>query len=140
MISVRSKWPGVGGVDAEIGRQFHRAAHALGNVAKRAVAEDGELSAAKKLSFAGRDRAQIILDQLGMFFTTSENEQKIMPLPPSFFLEGCRDRNAIQDRVNGNVERRFCSSREMPGLFKVAAISWSISSRLPAFSCFLAAE
>src|SRR5580658_143295 len=55
---------GVLGVDAEIGGQLHGAAHALGNVAEGAIAEDGRIQGGKEIVGRGDHGAKIFLDQV----------------------------------------------------------------------------
>ena len=57
---------GVGGVDAEVGGQLHRAADALGDVAERAVGEDRRVQRRVVVVRVGHDRAEILAHQVGM--------------------------------------------------------------------------
>ena len=52
---------GVPLVDAEIGRQLHRAAHALGHVDERAVGEDRRVERRVEIVGHRHDRAEILL-------------------------------------------------------------------------------
>ena len=55
-----------GGVDAEIGRQLHRAAHPLGDVAERAVGEDRGIERRIEIVGIGDDAPEVLADQIGM--------------------------------------------------------------------------
>ncbi len=57
---------GVGGVDAEVRRELHGAAHTLGDVAERAVGEDRGVQGGEEVVAVRNDRAQVLLDQLRM--------------------------------------------------------------------------
>ena len=80
------KLPGILGIDAEIGRQFHRATHALGNVSKRSIRKDGgiqrrERSCPSKAPPCPDTSAPVP----GCFCTASEKPQKMIPSSASFF-------------------------------------------------------
>ena len=55
---------GVGGIDAEVGGQLHRAAHALGDVAERAVGEDRGVERGEEVVAVGDDRAEVPADKV----------------------------------------------------------------------------
>ena len=56
----------VAGVDAEVGGQFHRACHTLGNEHKRAVAEHSRVEGSKVIVVTGNHGTQITLNQIGI--------------------------------------------------------------------------
>ncbi len=58
---------GVALVDAEIGRQLHRAAHARRHVDERAVGEHRRVQRGKEVVRGRHHRAEILLHQFGMF-------------------------------------------------------------------------
>ena len=62
------KLPGVPGVNAEIGRKFHRAADAFGNIHIRAVGKDRGIKTGEKIVGIRHDRAEILSYQFRMFF------------------------------------------------------------------------
>ena len=71
---------GILGVDAEIGRQFHRAAHALGHQHEGAVAEHRGVEAGEDIVALRHDAAEIFLDQLGIFAGSLRRcDRKITP-------------------------------------------------------------
>ena len=51
---------GVGGIDAEVGGQLHRAVHALGDVAERAVGEHRGVERGEEVVPVGNDRAEVL--------------------------------------------------------------------------------
>ncbi len=115
--------PGVRGVDPEVGRQLHRAAHTLWNVDKRAVAEDRAVECRKEIVGDRYDRAQVLLDQLGMFLhglrERHEDDADLRePLPERrgnrYAIEHGIDRNTGQDfpLVEGNPQL-FIGSEEL---------------------------
>ena len=77
---------GVLGVDAEVRGQLHRAAHALGDVAERAVAEDRRVQGGEEVVVVRHHRAEVLRTSSGWFCTASENEQKMMPSSASLSL------------------------------------------------------
>ncbi len=60
------KLPGIGGVDAEVGRQLHRAANALGDVDERTITEDGRVQRGKIIVASRHYRTEVLPDELGM--------------------------------------------------------------------------
>ena len=56
-----------GGVDAEVGAQLHRAAHALGDVDEGAVGEHRRVEGGVEIIGVGHDLAQIFAHKLGIF-------------------------------------------------------------------------
>ena len=56
--------PGVGGVDAEVRGQLHRAAHAGRHVDERAVGEHGAIERGVEIVGVRHDAAEVLLDQL----------------------------------------------------------------------------
>ena len=57
---------GLGGVDAEIGRELHRAAHARRHIGEGAVAEDGRIERGEEIVALRHDRAEIFAHEIGM--------------------------------------------------------------------------
>jgi hypothetical protein len=53
-------------IDAEIGRELHRAAHALGHVDEGAVGEHRRVQRGKEIVGHRNDRAEIFLHQIGI--------------------------------------------------------------------------
>ena len=76
----------------------------------------------------------------GWFSTASENEQKMMPSSPSFFLNVVATDTESKTASTATPENSFCSSSGIPSLSKVFLISGSTSSRLASFFRFFGAE
>ena len=66
-------------VDAEIGGQLHRAAHALRDVDEGAVGEDRAVQRREEVVALRHHRAEVLRTSSGWFCTASEMEQKMMP-------------------------------------------------------------
>ena len=101
------KLAGVFGVDAEIGRQFHRAAHAFGNVNKGAVGKDRAVEGGKIIVMHRHDFAQPSFDELGIFLDRlgdgAENHSRLLQL-----LAECGGHaNAVKHRIHRHFARAF---------------------------------
>ena len=115
MISVRSNWPVSDGIDAEIGRKLHRAAHALGHIDKGAVGKDRRIERGEEIVGHRHDGAQIFLHQLGIiadrFGDRAEDHARFVQL----FLEGGGDRNAESNTAStATPASAICSCSGMP--------------------------
>ena len=66
-------------VDAEIGRELHRAAHARRHVDERAVGEHRRIERREEVVGHRHDRAEILLHQLGMLADRLRHRQKMTP-------------------------------------------------------------
>ena len=114
---------GVRGVDAEVGRQLHRAAHALRHVAERAVGEHRRVERREEVVADRHHRAEVLLHQFGCSCTASENEQKITPVSPAPALNVVATETESNDRVDRervHAGQISCSLSEMPSLSYVA--------------------
>jgi hypothetical protein len=96
---------GIGGVDAEIGAELHRAAHALRNVDEGAVGEDRRVEAGEEIVARGHDRAEIfpnqvrkLPDRLG---DGAEDDAGALQLG----AEGGGDGDAVEHRVDRDLAR-----------------------------------
>ncbi len=98
---------GVGRVDAEVGRQLHRAAHALGDVDERAVGEDRRVQGGEEVVGVRDDRAQVLADQFGVLpHRLGERAEDDAHLG-QFLLEGRGHRDAVEDRVDRDAGEHF---------------------------------
>jgi hypothetical protein len=100
MISVRSNWPVLLLVDAEIGRQLHRAAHARRHIDERAVGEHRRIERGKEIVVTGTTVPRYFFTSSGCSWTASEIGMKITPALASSGLEGGGHRNRIEHRVD----------------------------------------
>src|SRR5207237_2691181 len=91
---------GVLRVDAEVGRQLHRAAYALGDVDEGTVAEDGGVEGREEVVRVGNHGTQVLLDQLRMLLHRlgegTEDDARLGQLR----LEGGGHRDAVEDGVH----------------------------------------
>ena len=102
---------GVALVDAEIGRQLHRAAHARRHIDERAVGEHRRVQRREEIVGDRHHRAEIFLHQLGIladrFRDRHEDHAGLLQL----FLEGGRDRNRIEHRIDRDRCARLPDAR-----------------------------
>ncbi len=130
---------GLRGVDAEIGRKLHRTAHALGDVAERAVGEDGGIQRGKKIVRVRHDRAEIFFHQVGMLLhrlaERAENDALFRELLRD---TSCRRRRNQTPRPPPRRRAARVPSAECRAFRKSPAVSGSTSSRLfgPSVFCF----
>ena len=92
-------------VDAEIGRQLHRAAHALGHEYEGAVGEYRRVQ--RRIEIVGRrdHRAEIFLHQLGMLADGFRDRAEDDAGLGQFLLEGGDDRDRIEHGVDRDAAR-----------------------------------
>ena len=95
------KLPCVAGVDAEVAAQFHGAAHTLGYVDKRAVAEYGAVEGRKEVVAVGHHGAQVLAHQVAMLLHGLADRAEDDALLGQFFLEGGLHRHRVHDGVDG---------------------------------------
>ena len=88
-------------VDAEIGRQFHRAADAFWDVYERAVGEDGAVERGEEVVTIGHDGAQILADKLWVFADGLTDGAEYDAFFGEFFLERRFDRYGVHHGVDG---------------------------------------
>ena len=94
-------------IDSEVRREFHGAANALRNVAKRAVGEDRGVQRGIEIVRVGHHGAHVFLHQFGMLLhgvaeRTEDNSQF-----GQFFLEGRVHRYAVEHDVHGDARQFF---------------------------------
>jgi len=91
---------GIGGVDAEVGGELHRATHALGDVAERSVGERRRVERREEVVPVGDDRAEVLAHEIWMvldgFGEGAEDDAGLGKL----LLEGRGDRHRVDDRVH----------------------------------------
>src|SRR5713101_1225919 len=91
---------GVLGVDAEVGRQLHRTAHALRDVAEGAVAEDRGVERGEEVVRVGDHRPEVLLDQLRMVLHRLGERAEDDACLGQLLLEGGGHRDAVEDGVH----------------------------------------
>ncbi len=87
-------------VDAEIGRQLHRAAHARRHVDERAVGEHRRVERGEEVVGHRHDRAEIFLHQLGMLAHRLRDRHEDHAGLLQLLLEGGGDRDRIEHRID----------------------------------------
>ena len=136
--------PRVGGVDSKIGRELHRTANALGDVAEGAVGEDRGVERREEVVGVGDDGAEVLLDELGVVLhrlgERAEDDADLGEL----LAERGRDGNRVEDGVDGDARRaspareagsrasrrsRAASGRPPRGSWERPRVSWAPSSR-----------
>ncbi len=82
---------GVFGINAEIGRQFHRTADALGDVDEGAVGEDRSVQAREQIVALGNDATEILFYEIRIFLDRFGDAEENHPRAQQFLAEGGRD-------------------------------------------------
>ena len=95
--------PGVALVDAEVGRQFHRAAHARRNVDEGAVGEDRRVQRGVIIVGHRHDRAEILLHEFGVRMHGFRDRAEDHAGLGEFGAEGRRDGDGIEHGVDGHA-------------------------------------
>ena len=96
---------GARAVDAEVGRQLHRAANAFRDVAERPVREDGRVERGEKVVGVRNDRSQVLANQIRMVLNRvrerTEDDTDLRQLGAE--RRGHRDR--VEDRIDGDARK-----------------------------------
>ncbi len=100
MISVRSNWPVLLLVDAEIGRELHRAAHARRHVDERAVGEHRRVQRGEEVVGHRHHGAEVLLHQVRMLLQRFGDRAEDHARLRQFGLEGGGNRDRIEHRVD----------------------------------------
>ncbi len=95
--------PRAGGVDAEVGRKFHRATNTLGNVHERAVGKNRRVQARVIIILRRHHRAEVLLHQVGMLFDGFRNRTKDDAFFPQRILERRKNRLGVHHGIHGYV-------------------------------------
>ena len=97
------KLPCVAGIDAEIAAQFHRTAHAFGDVDERPVGEYGRVEGGKVVVAIGHDGAQVLAHQIAMLLDGITDGTEDDALLSQFFLKSGFDADRVHDGVDGSI-------------------------------------
>ena len=89
-------------VDAEVGRELHRAAHALGHINERAIGVDCGVQRREVIVGDGHDRTKILAHQFRMRLHGFGNRAKDHAGLGQLFLEGRRDRHGVKHCVDSH--------------------------------------
>ena len=94
-------------VDAEVGRQLHRAAHALRDVGERTVGKHSRVERRVEVVRVRHDRAEVLPHEIGMvlhrFGERAEDDADLGQLR----LEGRRHRNAVEHGVDRDAREQL---------------------------------
>ena len=94
-------------VDAEIGRQLHRAAHARRHVDERAVGEHRRVERGEEIVGGRHHGAEILLHQIGMLAQRLRDRHEDHAGLLQLRLEGGRDRNRIEHGIDRDPRLPF---------------------------------
>ena len=97
------KLSGIAGIDTEITAQFHRTAHALGDIYKRTVGEDGTIQGCIEIIAIWNNGAQILAHQIGMFFHGFSDTHEDNAHFTELLLEGGLHRHGVHDGIYGHT-------------------------------------
>ena len=94
------------GIDAEVGRELHRATHTLGYVAERAIREDGGVECGVEVIGMGNNRTQIFLNQIGILADSLRDRAEDNTLLGQCLTECGLDRHRIHNGIDSNASQR----------------------------------
>ena len=97
--------PRTGGVDAEIGRKLHRAAHALRDVAERPVGEDRRIERRIEIVGRGNHAPQVLPHQLGAVAQRLGNRAEDDAFLGQCLLEGGLHRNGVHHGIDRHARK-----------------------------------
>src|SRR6516165_12005026 len=109
--------PALGRIDPEIGAELHRAANAGRYVGKRAVAEDCRIQCREEIVVLRDYCPEIAADEIRVLAHRLAHRAEDDAELGEFFLEGCRYRNAVKDRIDGHPSERLAFAQRDPKLF-----------------------
>ena len=108
-------------VDAEVRRQLHRAANALGDVAERPVGEHRRVERGKEVVPHGHDRTQVLSDQLGVILHGFGERAEDHAGLGKRFLERGGHRDRVDDGIDGHVAEHLLLVQRDPELVEHVA-------------------
>ena len=98
---------GIALVDAEIGRQLHRAAHARRQVDEGAVGEHRRIEGGEEIVGHRHHRTQILLHELGVLADRLRDRHEDHAGLPELLLEGGRDRDGVEHGIDRDPAPRI---------------------------------
>ena len=98
--------PRAGGVDAEVGRQLHRAPHPLGDVAERPVGEDRGVQRGVEVVGIGNDAPEVLFHQVGMVAQRLRNRAEDDALLGKRLLESGLHRDGVHHGIDRHARQR----------------------------------
>ncbi len=96
---------GVLGIDAEIGAELHRAAHALGDVDEGAVGEDRAVERGEEVVALRHHLAEPLLHQLRVLADRLADREEDHPGLLELLAEGGRHADAVEHRIDRDLAR-----------------------------------
>ncbi len=93
-------------IDAEVGRELHRAAHPLGDVAERAVGEDGGVERRVEVVGVRHHAAQVLAHQLGMLLQGLRDRAEDDALLGQRLAERGLHRHGVHHRIDRHARER----------------------------------
>ena len=90
-------------VDAEVGGQLHRAAHALGDVAEGAVGEDGRVQGRVEVVGVGHNGADVLPHEVRVVLDCLRHGAKNDAVLGELLLERSGDGHAVENGVHGHT-------------------------------------
>ena len=96
---------GILGIHAEIGRQFHRAAHALGHIDKGPVREDGAVQRRKEIVRLRHHRAEIFFHQVRIFMHGFRDRHEDHAGLFQLLAERGGDGHGVENGIDGHARR-----------------------------------
>mmetsp|Transcript_18145 Transcript_18145/g.28203 ORF Transcript_18145/g.28203 Transcript_18145/m.28203 type:complete len:867 (-) Transcript_18145:2198-4798(-) len=98
---------GVFGIDAEIGRQFHGAAHAGWHVHKGPIGKHGRVQRRIIVVRDGHHGAQVLFHQFGVILDRLRDGAEDHTRFGQLILERCPHRNGVEHRIHSHLARRI---------------------------------
>ena len=99
--------PGVLCIDTEIGRQLHRATHALGDVHEGAVGKHRGIQRRVEVVRVRDHRTEILAQQRRMLARRLRDRAEDHPGVGQVLAEGCRHRDTVEHRIHGDTRQRL---------------------------------
>src|SRR3546814_21070082 len=114
-------------LNAEIGAELHRAAHAFGYIDEGAVGKDRAIERCEIIVVHRHDLAEPLLHQLGIFADRFRNRQEDHPRALQFLAEGRRDADAVEHRVDRALARALDPGEPLLPLEPRKSVVWGKS-------------
>ena len=113
--------PGVPGVDAEIGGQFHRTADAFGDIGERPVTEDRRVERREEVVGVWHDGAEVLPHESGMLLHRLGERTEDDPQLRQLRAERRRDRDAVEHGVDRDAGEQLLFLERNPELLEGGA-------------------
>ena len=94
---------GITRINTEITAQFHRTAHAFGDIDKRTVTKHGTVQCCEEIVAVGHDGAEILAHQVAMLLDGIADGTEDDALLTEFFLKSGLHADRVHDGIHGSV-------------------------------------